>query len=117
MILDEGALMAAIESCVRKVVREELRCAPGAAEYVAVQAAADRIDVAPATIREWINRGKLKRYHAGRELRVKVAELEALVAAEPLPHQTVGVVDATPEDMAVRDALRDMKASKSRRNE
>ena len=118
MIFDEGALMAAIATCVRGVVREELARRPTFADqYISVKAAARRIDVAPATIRDWINRGMLGRYHAGRELRVKVSELEALVARDPQTGGDSVVADATPEDMGVRDALRDMRAPRRRRNE
>lgn len=49
----------------------------------AVAEAARRIDVAPATVREWIASGRLGRFHAGRELRVNLAELETLLRTAP----------------------------------
>jgi excisionase family DNA binding protein len=93
MLLDEAALRALIEEVVRKVVREE--AVPGVAaqeHYVSVAEAARRIDVASATIREWIQQGRLGRYHAGRELRVRLSELQALVTqggrkTEPTPEE------------------------------
>ena len=99
MILDEAGLRALIEEAVRKVVREER--APGLSasdQYVSVAEAARRIDVAPATIRQWVQERRLGRYHAGRELRIRLSELQALVAR---PEQ---VSQPTPEE-AARDFL------------
>lgn len=117
MLFDEAALRALVADAVRPVVREELNRTAGVSSYISVQAAAERIDVAPATIRQWIGENKLGRYHAGRELRVKVAELEALVASEHQPRQATAGTNSTPEAMGVRDALRDMREQKRRRNE
>ena len=109
MIVDEVALRTLIEEAVRKVVREELhgRLAE-AGEYVSVAEAARRIDVAPATIREWIGQGKLGRYHAGRELRVKIAELEASLT---VPFERDGV---SPEEEARRFLEHRVRASSRR---
>ena len=41
--------------------------------------AAARASVAPATIRVWMAQGRLGRYHAGRELRVRGSELTELM--------------------------------------
>lgn len=80
MILDETALQSLLENAVRKVLREELRPLPAiVGEYVSVGEAARRIDVTPATIREWIGQGRLGRYNAGRELRVRVIELDVIL--------------------------------------
>jgi len=117
MIVDEAALRTLVAETVRAVIREELDRAPSTAEYLAVQAAADRIDVAPATIREWINIGRLGRYHAGRELRVKVAELEALVAWQPVTSRVATTSEPTPEELAERDARQRVKTRTSRRGE
>ncbi|HEY4393210.1 MAG TPA: helix-turn-helix domain-containing protein [Polyangia bacterium] len=84
MILDEVALGALIEQAVRKVVREELAgTAVRPEEYVSVAEAGRRVEVTPATIRDWIAQKRLGRYHAGRELRVRVSELEVLLRAGP----------------------------------
>jgi hypothetical protein len=84
MIMDELALEALVERAVRKAIREVLaeRASPSD-EYISVAAAARRIDVAPSTIRAWIGQGFLNRYHAGRELRVRVSELQASLASRP----------------------------------
>jgi excisionase family DNA binding protein len=90
VILDEAGLRALIEDSVRKVLREQSAAAAARDEYVNVAEAARQIDVSPATIREWMREGRLGRYHAGRELRVRVSELQALMTrperkAEPTP--------------------------------
>jgi excisionase family DNA binding protein len=93
MILDEAGLRALIEEAVRKVFREEIVAGVAAHnEYVSVAEAARQIDVAPATIREWIQAGRLGRYNAGRELRVRLSELQALMKdggrkTEPTPEE------------------------------
>jgi excisionase family DNA binding protein len=84
MILDEGAMEALVERAARRAVREELaKVASDQQEYVSVAVAAARVEVTPATIREWVRRGRLRRYQAGRELRVKVTELAAMMTAGP----------------------------------
>ena len=95
MIFDELALRCLIEDVVRNVLREQPRRGSMASdEYVSVAEAARRVDVTPATIREWIGQEKLARYHAGRELRVKVAELNAMLA------RSSGKEARSPEDEA-----------------
>ena len=69
-----------VEATVRRVVREELARRPGADEYLSIARAAQVADVAPATVRDWIAQGKLRRYQAGRELRVRRAELDQFMA-------------------------------------
>jgi excisionase family DNA binding protein len=86
MILDEGAMEALVERAARRAVREELaKVASDQQEYVSVAVAAARVEVTPATIREWVRRGRLRRYQAGRELRVKVTELAAMMTAGRVP--------------------------------
>ena len=95
MILDETALQSLIADVLRRVLREEGRAVASAPErYVSVGEAARRIDVAPATVREWIGQGRLGRYNAGRELRVKVSELDAILTT-PLD-----APDRSPEEEA-----------------
>jgi hypothetical protein len=57
-------------------------------QYLPVAVAAARIDVAPATIRVRIDRGKLERYQAGRVFRVRCSELETLLRekVDPIRH-------------------------------
>jgi excisionase family DNA binding protein len=83
MIFDEGKLL----ELIRAAVREELRGKVDApAEYISTAEAARIAGVQQVTIRDWMERGRLKRYHAGRQLRVDRAELLALLsAATPSP--------------------------------
>jgi excisionase family DNA binding protein len=78
-ILDEKALVHVITDAVRQVVREELSKVPERSEYLSVREAAEIADVIPGTIRSWIEAGKLGRYQAGRHVRVKRSELDALL--------------------------------------
>ncbi len=78
-VLDEKELLLLITQAVRQVVREELAKAPARSEYVSVQDAAAITDVIPGTIRSWIDAGRLGRYQAGRHVRVKRSELDALL--------------------------------------
>ena len=109
MILDEAGLRALIEEAVRKVVREEREPGvPAGEQYISVAEAARRIDVAAATIREWVQDGRLGRYHAGRELRVRVAELQALLT------QAERKQEATPEQSAREFLARRASATSTR---
>jgi excisionase family DNA binding protein len=45
-----------------------------------VARAAEVAKVNPATVRKWVEEGRLGRYRAGRELRVKRSELDRLLA-------------------------------------
>lgn len=74
---------------VRAAIREELAsvlaAAPvasgGTQEYLTTDEAASMARVEPATIREWVRRGDLRRHQAGRELRVRRDELAAFLAS------------------------------------
>ncbi len=79
------------EETLRLMMREELksflrtellplladaRCAKQEEDgYLAIQRAAEFADVHPDTIRVWIKAGRLRGYHAGRELRVLRSDL------------------------------------------
>ena len=95
-ILDENQLVFVITEAVRQVVREELSRAPGRTGYLSVQDAAAIAGVIPGTIRSWINAGRLRRYQAGRHVRVKRSELDALLGA---PSSVERV--ASPEELAL----------------
>lgn len=73
----------ALRAFIAQVVRDELaRQRPPAAvadEYLSVARAAAVADVAPGTVRRWIREGRLVGHHAGRVLRVKRTDLEALL--------------------------------------
>lgn len=83
----------AIREAVRDVVREEIqllmrRMGPTAqpstapaSEFLSIADAAELVHVHPATLRGWINEGRLKGHRAGRHHRVKRSELEAFLAS------------------------------------
>ena len=77
-VFDESRLRDLIKAAVNDALGER-RAEPET--YLSVARAAAIAEVAPATIRGWIAEGRLKRYRAGRELRVKRSELERLLAA------------------------------------
>jgi hypothetical protein len=81
-LFDERAFRKIIADELRRVLREEqvtgIRSANDV-EYMPVAGAAARAAVAPATIRAWMAQGRLGRYHAGRELRVRGSELAELM--------------------------------------
>jgi hypothetical protein len=86
MSLIERALRDLVAGEVRRVVREGRAALDGPVdrlEYLPVADAAGQVAVAPATIRTWIAQGKLRRYHAGRVLRVRWSELELLLRSGP----------------------------------
>ena len=90
------AIEAALRVLLRDVVRDEVRAAireelaatlaataGGAAstsEFLTTEEAATVARVEPATVREWVRRGDLRRHQAGRELRVRRDELEEFLA-------------------------------------
>ena len=81
-LFDERALREIVAEELRRVLREELASGgrpANDAEYLPVAEAAARASVAPATIRVWMAQGRLGRYHAGRELRVRGSELTELM--------------------------------------
>jgi len=86
------------EDTLRAIVREELRAAQkerdaaliekiaerlgmvGRPEYASTTKAARLVDMNAATIRRWLRDGVLRRYRVGGRWRVKVSELEQLIA-------------------------------------
>jgi excisionase family DNA binding protein len=81
-VFNEDRLRSLVGEEVRRVLREEMRPSPTeAGEYLPVAGAASVAAVTPDTIRVWIGQGRLGRYSAGRELRVKRSELEAFLRA------------------------------------
>jgi excisionase family DNA binding protein len=101
-LFDERALREIVADEVRPVLREELseRGRPaGDVEFLPVAEAAARVAVAPATIRVWMAQGRLRRYHAGRELRVRTTELAELMGT-PANSNGGNPSGATPEKEA-----------------
>jgi excisionase family DNA binding protein len=97
-----------LEEQIREAVRTELRAEltelrqllvsrPAGDRYLSTAAAAAHADVHPDTVREWMKAGQLPAHHAGRELRVKLSELEAFMAGAGKSGEHVA-----PEDEAVR---------------
>jgi hypothetical protein len=78
-LFDEQALRQIVAEELRRVLREERGRPSNDGEYLPVAEAAARAAVAPATIRTWMTQGRLRRYYAGRELRVLASELVTLM--------------------------------------
>jgi hypothetical protein len=91
-MFDENAFRALLIDVMREVIREELGQHSSRDEYLSVARAAEVADVTPGTIRAWMCEGRLGRFHAGRELRVRRMDLERLLrgetpGAEPSPEE------------------------------
>ena len=80
-MFDANAFRAMLADVVREVMREDF-ARPAAEEYLSVARAAEVADVTSGTIRTWMGEGKLGRYRAGRELRVKRSDLDRLLRGE-----------------------------------
>ena len=106
MMLDE-ALRAVVRSEMQNVLREELRAQllaavqarrPQRAEaeegLLSIAQAASYAGVHERTMRAWVTQGKLRRYKAGRVLRVERAELQAYLARGPGADEVPVSVDA-----------------------
>ena len=78
-LLNPDALVKLVEDAVRRAQKEHV---PQTTEdiYLSVARAADVAEVNPATVRKWVEEGRLGRYRAGRELRAKRSELDRLLA-------------------------------------
>ncbi|CAN5178707.1 hypothetical protein BH11MYX1_BH11MYX1_04460 [soil metagenome] len=94
-------LEKSIGDMVRRIVREELAAVvtKPAAEYLSTAEAAELARVAPGTIRRWIREQRIEQHRAGREVRVKRADLEKLLRTKR-PANDDGL---TPEQQAARD--------------
>jgi excisionase family DNA binding protein len=100
MIADlENGLRALITEIVRKEVHAALAEVKALDQYLPTRVAAEVADVAPGTIRRWIREGRLASHHAGRVVRVRRADLKALLQIGT--RQDVN--DLTPEQLARRD--------------
>lgn len=82
-MIDMNALGDLIEARVRKVLEERAaREVPPGPEYLTIAEAAALVSKSPSTIGEWFRDKKLARYGRGRSVRVKRAELLAVMEAE-----------------------------------
>lgn len=83
--MDEHSLRSLIRDEVRAVVREELAKLelgrPTTQEYLSPESAATLTETSVSTIRGWLREGRLRTYHAGRLVRVRRDELEALLSS------------------------------------
>jgi excisionase family DNA binding protein len=60
--------------------------APTRAQYVTLTAAAEAFDTKERTLRRWVTEGRLTGYRFGpRQVRVDLAEVEALLRPIPIP--------------------------------
>jgi hypothetical protein len=103
-LFDEQVLRQIVAEELRRVLREEHAAKRPAndVEYLPVAAAAARAAVAPGTIRAWMAQGRLRRYRAGRELRVMASELSALMRSPAVRSAASGDERPTPEEEATR---------------
>jgi excisionase family DNA binding protein len=95
----EATLEAMIESIVERVLDKKLAAVKPTAEYLSTAEAAKLAGVVPDTIHNWIARRHLRKYRAGRVVRVNRAELEQFLkhgGQRPCN-------DLTPEEAAERD--------------
>lgn len=93
----------ALRAMVRDIVREELASALAKRErtdgegFMSTTDAATYAGVARGTVRRWIREGRLPEHHAGRHLRVKRSELDAVLVGERR------VPELSPEELARRE--------------
>lgn len=92
----------ALRALVVEVVREELaKVSPPAPDgYLTVREAGVVAGVVPSTVRKWLAAGRLPRYSAGADPRVKRSDLERLLRT---PHRKRVDDELSPEEMALRD--------------
>jgi excisionase family DNA binding protein len=96
----ETGLRTLIAEIVRNEVRTALAGVTTPDEYLSTSAAAAFAQVADGTIRRWIREGRLVEHRAGRVMRVRRADLQALLQTG---RRSRHVSDMTPEDLAARD--------------
>ncbi len=99
--------MASLASAIRQLVQTEVAAQvaaalahrPAVAELLSTSEAAQYAKVTPRSIRRWLDQGKLRALHAGRELRVRRAELDELMRGG----RQRKAAALTPEQLAERD--------------
>lgn len=122
--ITEG-LRSLVSGLVRDEVKRALADATKPDEHLSTKAAAKYAGVHVDTVRRWIREGKIESHRAGRAVRVRRTDLEALLAAEPAPIVRTGpraelgrfapgertrrsrsaprADDVSPEELAMRD--------------
>jgi excisionase family DNA binding protein len=98
-----ASLARAIAELVRIEVDARVHAAlaerPAVAELLSTAEAARYAKVSPRSIRRWLDQGKLEALHAGRELRIRRADLDQLMRGGRRRKAT----ELTPEQLAARD--------------
>lgn len=89
-----------IADAVRKELAKQGASVAQPGEYLSTRKAAAYANVATGTLRRWIRERRLTPYGAGRQLRVRRAELDAILAAGG---RRVRRVDESPEAKAERE--------------
>lgn len=96
-------LARAIAELVRVEVDARVHAAlaerPAVAELLSTVEAARYAKVSPRSIRRWLDQGKLRALHAGRELRIRRADLDQLMRGG----RRRKAAELTPEQLAARD--------------
>lgn len=99
--------MASLASAIRQLVQTEVAAQvaaalaerPAVAELLSTGEAAQYAKVTPRSIRRWLDQGKLRALHAGRELRIRRADLDQLMRGG----RRRKAAALTPEQLAARD--------------
>jgi excisionase family DNA binding protein len=91
-----------ISAKIAAEVARQLAARDRPAEYLTTDGAAALAGVAAGTIRRWIREGRIDEHRAGRMVRVRRADMEALLArGRRRPADAIG--SQTPEQLARRD--------------
>jgi excisionase family DNA binding protein len=106
------SIKAWFKQIARQAVEEVLReqAAQGEREYLTTQEAAQLARVVPGTIRRWIREGRLPGANAGREVRVRRADLDRLMTCS-----APGTL--SPEALAQRDLRALHERTEARRSD
>lgn len=99
--------MTNLASAIRQLVQTEVAAQvaaalverPAVAELLSTAEAARYAKVTPRSIRRWLDQGKLRALHAGRELRIRRADLDQLMRTG----RRRKAAALTPEQLAERD--------------
>ena len=99
--------MASLARAIAELVRVEVDARVRAAladrsavdELLSTGEAAEYAKVTPRSIRRWLDEGKLRALHAGRELRIRRADLDELMRSG----RRRDAAELTPEELAERD--------------
>lgn len=107
-VVVQDTLDLRLRQLISEIVRDEVRAAldqaalPSEAPYMSTREAAELARVTPDTVRRWIAEGQLHAVGAGREIRIKRAELEALMKRGRVKRSSI---EQSPEFLA-REALK-----------